>query len=87
MIINTLSKASEEDKKELIEILNLHTNNREKIEKAIDILKKYGSIEYAKNYAKDMVRKSWDDVNKILGESIAKGKLKKFADFLVEREW
>jgi len=87
MVINTLSKASEEDKKELIEILNLHTNNREKIGKAIEILKKSGSVEYSKNYAKEMVRNSWAEANKILPESIAKGKLKKFADFLVEREW
>ena len=86
MVIHTLKKASDEDKKRLIQILNMHTKDPELIKEAIDIMKKYGSIKYAKEYARKMVSDAWKDVEKILPESDAKKILKSFAEFLIERE-
>lgn len=86
MVIHTLKKGSDEDRKELLRILGLHTKDKELIKKAIDILKKYNSVEYAKGVAEKMVKGAWKDVDKLLEDSEAKEMLKAFASFAVERE-
>jgi geranylgeranyl pyrophosphate synthase len=86
MVIYTLKKASEEDKKRLLEILDMHTRDPQLIQEAIDILRKYDAINYAKEFARRLVRETWSGVDKILPESEAKRKLKAFADFLIERD-
>ncbi len=86
IVIHTLDKAGEKDRKRLLEILNMHTKDQKTINEAIDIMKKYDSIEYAKNFARNMVKEAWDDIDSLLPESEAKDKLRSFADFLVERE-
>ncbi len=87
MTIYTLSRASEEDKRRLKEILEMHTRDRALIEEAISILKRYGSIEYAKKFAKDLVKKSWENVESILPNNEYKEKLRSLANFMVEREF
>ena len=86
MVIYTLEKANEEDAKKLKEILNMHTRDNELIKEALDILHKYGSVDYAKNVAKEMVSSAWKDIETLISESDAKKKLKEFADFLIERD-
>ncbi len=86
LIIHTLKNAEKQDKKRLLEILKMHTKDRKLIEEAIDIIKRYGSIQYAKEFAREMVRKAWEDVDPLLQNNPAKEKLKAFADFMVERE-
>ena len=85
-VIHTLQNANEKDKKRLMEILKMHTLEQKLRDEAIFIMKKYDSIEYAKKMAKDMVKESWDDIDKLLPESDAKEKLKAFAYYLIERE-
>ena len=53
---------------------------------AIDIIKKYDSVSYAKEFARNMVKDSWNEVDKLFPESEAKEKIKAFADYLVERD-
>lgn len=86
MVIHTLKKADEADRKRLMEILNMHTRNRDLIKEAIDILHKYESVEYAKKVARGLVSDAWKEVDTVLKESDAKKKLKDFADFLIERD-
>ncbi|MBU3897217.1 MAG: polyprenyl synthetase family protein [Nanoarchaeota archaeon] len=86
MIIHTFQNASVEDKKRLIEILNMHPTDFNLKQEAIDIIKKYDSVNYAKNYAKNMIMSAWKDVDKLFPASEAKEKIKAFADYLVERE-
>jgi len=86
LVIHTLKKADKGDRKRLIEILNTHTKDQKLIQEAIAIIKKYRSVEYAKEFAKKIVRDAWRDVEAILPASEAKKKLKEFADFMVERE-
>ncbi len=86
MVIHTLKKASQEDRKRLVEILNMHTTDQSLRNEAIAIIKKYGAIEYSKEKARALVRESWSEVDPLLKPSVAKEKLKAFADFLVERE-
>ena len=86
MVIYTLGKAAPKDRKRLLEVLNMHTTHQKLRDEAINILKNYGSIEYAKNYARNIVRESWRDVDNVLPSSEAEEKLKAFADYLIERK-
>ncbi len=86
LVINTLQKATKTDKKKLVEILKMHTNDRKLLEEAVCIIKKYGSLEYSKECARKLVEASWKKVEKILPDSKHKKALRLFADFLVERD-
>jgi len=87
MVIHTLQIADEKDKKRLKEILYMHTKDQKLIDEAIEIIKKYDSINYAKNFARKMINDTWCEIDKLLKKSEAKNKLKAFVDFLVEREF
>ncbi len=84
-VIHTLMVAETNDRNRLIEILNMHTSEQKLRDEAIAIMQKYNSIEYTKDFAKRMVKESWDAVERLLPASENREKLKAFADFLVER--
>lgn len=86
MVIHTLEKAQPQDKKSLLEILNMHTTDQKLRNEAINIIKSHGSIEYAKKYARKIVEESWEEIDVLLPSSRAKKKLKAFADYLIERK-
>lgn len=86
MVINTLKKATKKDKKRLIEILNKHTDDLEERKEAIEIIKKYDSIEYAKKVAKKIMREAWEEADRVLNPSPAKKRLKEFINYLIERQ-
>lgn len=86
MVIRTLKVSNDEDRRRLIEILKMHTSNQKLREEAIAIMQKYGSIDYAKKFARKIVEESWKNVEKLLPESEAKEKLNAFARFLIERK-
>jgi len=86
MVIYTLKKATEEDKKRLIEILNKHTDDFKEKEEAILIIKKYNAVDYAKNKAREILEKAWEEAESLLKESEAKRLLKQFVYYLIERK-
>ena len=86
LVIHALQKANEKDRKRLLEILAIHTTDQDLRDEAIAIIKKYNSIEYAKEKAKTMILEAWESLDKLLPESEAKDKLKAFADYLVKRK-
>jgi geranylgeranyl pyrophosphate synthase len=86
VVIHTLEFANVQDKRRLVEILNMHTSDQKLINEAIKIMEKYGSVDYAKQYANRMVEKSWREIEKLLPASDAKQKLNDFAKFLIERK-
>ena len=86
IVIHALGKAKPADRRRLIEILSLHTTDQKVRDEAIGILQKYGSVEYAKEFARKMVKESWNEVDQLLPPSEAKEKLRAFADYLVERK-
>jgi geranylgeranyl pyrophosphate synthase len=85
MVIYALKKANGQDRKRLIEILNMHTSDQTLRDEAIAIMQKYNAIEHVKQTASRIVQKSWDDAETLLPESAAKEKLKAFAEFLIKR--
>jgi geranylgeranyl pyrophosphate synthase len=86
IVIHTLKVANAKDRKRLIEILKMHTSDQKLRDEAIAVIQKYGSIEYAKNFARKIVEESWKEVEGLLPESEAKEKLNAFARFLIERK-
>ena len=85
MVIYTFKKASEADRKRLIELLNMHTSDQKLKDEAIALMQKYNAIEHVKRTASRLVEESWTEVDKLLPTPQAKEKLKAFAEFLVKR--
>ncbi|MTK64245.1 MAG: polyprenyl synthetase family protein [Methanobacterium sp.] len=82
MVVNALSKASPEDKKELIAILEAEDDTN--VTRALELFNKYGSIDYAKNIALDNINTAKTLLDE-LEDSEAKESLSMIADFVVER--
>ncbi len=85
MIIHTLRTATAKDRNRLRRILKMHTKDQRLRDEAIAILRKYKALEYAREYAREIVRKSWRNIEDAIPASNAKEKLRAFADYLVER--
>ncbi len=83
MVVKALAEASPEDKKTLITILK--ENNPERVDEAISIFKKYGSIKYTHDLALDNVKKAKELLD-ILDDSEAKDALLLIADFVLQRQ-
>lgn len=86
MVIHTLHKGEPTDRRRLKEILTMHTDEQRLRDEAIEIMERYDAIEYAKNYARKIVKESWESVAILLPASSAREKLRAFADYLVERK-
>ncbi|MDI6690950.1 MAG: polyprenyl synthetase family protein [Candidatus Bathyarchaeota archaeon] len=86
IVIHTLKVADAKDRKRLIEILNMHASDQKLKDEAIKIMEKYDSIDYAKNFARKIVKESWKEVERLLPPSEAKEKINAFAKFLIERK-
>ncbi|MFH1631005.1 MAG: polyprenyl synthetase family protein [Candidatus Aenigmatarchaeota archaeon] len=87
MVIYAVRKADKKSSKRLIEILNMHTRDRNLINEAIKILRDCGAIDYARQRAKQIVQEAWNEVDPILKPSKAKDMLAAFVKFLVERDY
>ena len=86
MVIHSIKNASSGDAKRLIEILEMHTLDQKLRNEAIEIMKKYDSIDYAKEFARKILKEAWKEVDTTFPQSEAKEKIKAFADYLVERD-
>ena len=86
IVIHALKNADEKERKRLLDILNMHTKDRGLIKEALEILNKHGSVDYAREKARALVREAWKDADAILPDSEAKQKLRAFADFLIKRK-
>jgi geranylgeranyl diphosphate synthase type I len=64
----------------------MHASNQTLIDEAISIMEKYGSIDYAKKFARKIVEESWIEAEELIPSSNAKEKLNAFAKFLIERK-
>jgi len=86
MVIHTLQKADPSDREDLKRILSIHTREEAQRIEAIKIIKKYGSIEYARKFAANMVQDGWKEVDQVLLPSEAKENLRMLADYLIQRK-
>jgi len=86
LVIRALEVLSEEEGRDLVGILSLHTKNSVLIGEAVRLIEKSGAVEYCEGFARDLVLEAWEKLNGVLVDSDAKVKLKGFADFVVERD-
>lgn len=86
MVIYTLRNAAQDDNEELLRILGMHTRDENLKRKAVEIMRKYGAIEYAKTTAARIVEESWREIEEILPPSEAKKKIKMLAEYLIQRK-
>ena len=83
--IHALSVASPADRKRLVDILSSNTRDPAEISEAIEICRKYGSIDYASAKARKMVEDAKKEIM-ILPNNAATKRLLQLADFFVYRE-
>jgi geranylgeranyl diphosphate synthase type 3/geranylgeranyl diphosphate synthase type I len=86
MVIHALREANTNDRIRLVEILNMHSSDQKMRDETIEIMEKYDSIEYVKQFARKIVKESWKEVEGLLPTLNGKEKLKAFAEFLIERK-
>ena len=85
LVIHTLNVAPEHERKRLLELLHLHTNDEHLIREAITLITKYDSIAYCKKIAVQLAEQAWKDVEGLLPESTAKQELAELAHLLINR--
>lgn len=85
MVIHSLKNAPENEKKRLLEIISSNTDSQQEIAEAIDIMKRNGSIDYAREQAERFTKEAKDSI-KDLPESDAKKALLEVADYILKRE-
>lgn len=83
MVVKALEMASGDDKETLIDILK--EKNPDRVQEAINLFEKYGSIQYAHDVALGNVKKAKELLN-ILDDSEAKHALILIADFVLQRQ-
>lgn len=85
MVVHCLSRASEEDRKRLVAILSSHSRDKGEVDAAIAILRKYGSVDYARQRALRLVAEAKKRLA-ALPDSADKSALLSIADYVVMRE-
>ena len=86
IVIHALSHAPENEKKELLDILGKHTHDPVLISRALEILSKSGSVDYAKRFAARLVEDAWKEAEPRLPDNPAKKTLESFTRFLIDRK-
>ncbi|MCK4714141.1 MAG: polyprenyl synthetase family protein, partial [Candidatus Aenigmarchaeota archaeon] len=84
-VIHCLNSAPEQDRKDLLDILDKHTRNPELIRRALDILSRNGCIEYARDFSRRLVEKAWKDAEPNLPDNPARETLESLMRFATER--
>ncbi|MBU0586273.1 polyprenyl synthetase family protein [Candidatus Micrarchaeota archaeon] len=65
MVIHALAHSPESEKKKLIQIINSGTREKKKLDEAISIMEESGSIDYARNKAKQFVKEASSFLEKL----------------------
>jgi geranylgeranyl diphosphate synthase type I len=87
LIIHAFQNADEEEKKRLRELVGKKDITLEEKKEVISIMKRHGSIEFAKNYARRMVEEAVRNMKEKIPETEGRKKLESIARFLIERKF
>lgn len=85
MVVHAMKHAEKEEKEKMISLLSSNSSRKEDIDYVIDVFKKYGSIDYAKSKAEEMIVDAKKQLE-VLDDSDDKKTLESIADFVVKRE-
>ena len=83
IVVHALSNSDERER--LIEILSSRTKDPAQLEEAVAIMERSGSIDYARDYAEELVNSAKERITTILDPSLSRDLLVSMADWFVER--
>lgn len=86
IVLHALRSLEAKDAARLRELINMHTRDQKLIAEALALLRKKGSVEYAREFASKMVADAWKDAESVIPDSKAKERLKSFANYLITRK-
>jgi len=87
LIVHAFQHANEKEKQRMRELVGKKDITYEEKLEVIGIMKKYGSIEFAKNYARKMVEDAVEYLRKKIPENEGRRKLEAIARFFIERKF
>jgi len=87
LIVHAFENADKEEKQRMRLLVGKNNITIDEKKEVIKIMKKHGSIEFAKNYAKKMVEKALNDLKKNIPDTKGRKKLESLAHFLIERKF
>lgn len=87
MVIHALRNLPPKEAKKLRNILDMRTGDRRLIREAIELMKKAGSIEYAKQVSRNLAEESIEILRQLFPDEGRRRKLEALANFLVGREY
>ena len=85
MVVHALNNASDADRARLLEILQMGTTDTSLLEEAVQIMQATGSIDYAGQYALDLIEDAKEKLSSVLDQNKATKLLLSMADFFVKR--
>ena len=85
MVVHCLKFANEQEKKNLKQILSSHTKDQEEIREAIQLLKKYGSVDYAIQKARLLIGEAKHLLRQVK-DSEQKTMLLELCDYVISRD-
>lgn len=83
IVVHALENSTERDR--LIEILSARTKDPEVLAEAVAIMEDAGSIQYARDYADNLVRSAKECIVEVIEPSVSRDLLVSMADWFVER--
>ena len=87
MIVHAFQHANEKEKDRMRELVGKKDITLEEKKEVIEIMKRNGSIEFAKNYAKRMIEEAIKDLREKIPETEGRKKLEALARFFIERKF
>jgi geranylgeranyl diphosphate synthase type I len=86
MVIHTIQEAAPERAARLEEILWAEDNEDREILEAIDIMQEAGSVEYARERARELAARARDHLDGLELEPEPERQMREFTEFVIERE-
>jgi geranylgeranyl pyrophosphate synthase len=87
LIVHAFEHADKKEKERMIQLVGKKDITLDEKKEIIEIMKKYGSIEFAKNYARKMMEDAVKKLKKEISETEGRKKLESIAEFLIERKF
>ena len=85
VVVHTLENASQDNRDELIDILSSKETDPERLNRAVQIMKDTGSVDYVRDYATKLAHEHQKDVEEALPPSQHRDLLISMGDFFVNR--
>jgi len=87
MVIHALRNLPADEAERLRRILDMRTGDKRLIMEAIDLMKKAGSIDYARKVSEELAMEALEALRRGLPKSESRRKLEVLAEFLIRREF